>query len=120
MKHLFVPYDIALMAKEKGFNEPCFGVYNSKGELYIGTEYSSPQHHLTNAASQAPLNQQLVDWFREKHDIWIGMEFGSEFMPLYVIGHDGSPRKIVNSFGSSYYECLNYAIKEAFKIIKVK
>lgn len=29
MKHLFVPYKLALELKEKGFDEPCLGFYSS-------------------------------------------------------------------------------------------
>ena len=31
MKELFVPFDIALRAKELGFNEPCFTYYCTDG-----------------------------------------------------------------------------------------
>ena len=75
MKDLFVPYDIALLAKEKGFKEECFRIYANyytdntialiedpdKGELY-------PSYNWVNKIA-APLYQQLVDWFREKHNL---------------------------------------------------
>lgn len=131
MKHLFVPYEIALMAKENGFDEICLFFYYpitdnySEYELFFTTDDLSEDllscgSFASNSETNrvcAPLYQQLIDWFREKHDFWISVEFGSEYIPLYVFGYHGSPRRTVSSFGVNYYECLNYAIKEAFKLI---
>lgn len=79
MKEQFVTYEITIKLKEKGFDEPCFGLYNiyetygQYGIINIG------DLHLTNVnrgfkgnnAIIAPLWQQVIDWFREKHQIEI-------------------------------------------------
>lgn len=93
MKHLFVPYDIALIAKEKGFDEFCLTKFEPK--LYtkpngdqilsaiIKTTFLNgiPKHYedggfegYKNSSKDmfgakcvaAPLYQQLIDWFESK------------------------------------------------------
>src|SRR5690348_15844449 len=63
MKELFVPCPIALLAKEKGFDEPCFGWYfgDESGDLHI--EFIRKQSFPTISA---PLYHQLTDWFLTK------------------------------------------------------
>ena len=36
MKHLFLPYNLALLAKEKGFDEPCFATYSTNDRKLSG------------------------------------------------------------------------------------
>lgn len=69
MKDLFIPYELALLAKEKGFDEPCIKGYNQDGKITLGyymedrnsdARYTENKGHAT-----APLYQQIVDWFRE-------------------------------------------------------
>lgn len=66
MEHLFVPYDLALKLKEKGFNECCFGFFDP---LHNGLViYNDERENLNSEMSwvSAPLYQQTVDWLREK------------------------------------------------------
>ena len=86
MKEQFVTYEIAKQLKEKGFDEPCFGLYNiyetygQYGIINIG------DLHLTNVnrgfksdnAIIAPLWQQVIDWLEEKLDIAIWIEWDNE------------------------------------------
>lgn len=127
MKHLFVNYELALLAKEKGFNELCLTYYgiSSKTLFPIGARvyqnsvlYSDPE----NSTVTAPLYQQLVDWFRDKHKLHIGidtMAFG------YVGYHNNTPdpktwskdkRYRTNDY-KEYYQALIKALTEAFKLI---
>lgn len=69
MNHLFVPYELAVKAKEHGFDEPCFGWWwddNSSKVVHL-----TPQMTQLELTFSAPLYQQLVDWFEEKHEIII-------------------------------------------------
>ncbi len=72
MKHLFVPYEIALQLKEKGFDEPCFGIWMERGAifdiLYVARQEDAWMANENNGIL-APLYQQVIDWFREKHSI---------------------------------------------------
>jgi len=63
----FVPYQEALVLKELGFNEPCFGYYNSGVKNPLEVEYSIPYDHKEYLS--APLYQQAFRWFREKYNL---------------------------------------------------
>lgn len=120
IKDLFAPYEIAVMAKEKGFDERCLGYKNSERFLY-NYEYdwfTNDKQKLTDFIA-APLYQQIVDWFRDKHKIHLA---------VYPIKNkwDGDIRIITGNVNSSpysfsgcssYYEAFNKAIEEAFKLI---
>jgi hypothetical protein len=108
MKHLFIPYELALKLKEKGFNEPCFGFY-IQGVLHPKLPDS------TTILLHAPLYQQVIDWFREKHDIFISPENRNEH--LIVRGWN---RKTCEHFvgdSNEPKEALNKAIEEALKLV---
>jgi hypothetical protein len=84
MKHLFVPYELAKLAKEKGFDEECYNYYTlgrpqddsrligfrgmngwqAHVPFNMNTKYKSKEN---KDEFSAPLYQQLVDWFRIKH-----------------------------------------------------
>lgn len=66
MKNLFVPYELALKLKEKGFNEQCLMVYESKDSLIPESEAGS---NYTNV--DAPLYQQVQNWFYNRHKIFV-------------------------------------------------
>lgn len=81
MKKQFVPYELALMLKEKGFNERCVASwlgkifsFDGKEVLHIDERYGNGQDQIylqLPIKCLAPLWQQVVNWFREKHDIHI-------------------------------------------------
>lgn len=80
MKHLFVSYEIAKTLKEKGFNEECIAYYLGSLE-FRGTEHDlvlveNEINKLENnwkTTISAPLYQQVIGWFREKHGIYLGL-----------------------------------------------
>jgi hypothetical protein len=67
MNKEFVTYEQALALKELGFDEPCFGYYNSGVKTPLEVEYSIPYDHKEYLS--APLYQQAFRWFREKYKI---------------------------------------------------
>jgi hypothetical protein len=79
MKHLFVPYEIALILKEKSFDENCFAWYhcpttyeNEELNKYTLKIDRPPLNLFKNGGGTlliAPLYQQVIDWFREKHKL---------------------------------------------------
>jgi hypothetical protein len=76
MNEQFVPYEIALKLKEKGFDDKCIAYYTADthqlslvhgyGELMFA-DYV----YLGNVVKcvPCPLYQQVFQWFREKHGI---------------------------------------------------
>jgi hypothetical protein len=84
MKEQFVSYEIALKLKELGFDEHCLGIYVSQ-QLNPYLMYSS-QHDVFMATNNdgilAPLWQQVIDWFREKHNVDICIN------PVRYVGYE--------------------------------
>ena len=72
MKKQFATYEIALKLKELGFNEECFGYYHINEGYTKGYAFCYSENTRTSDCSVlAPLWQQVIDWFREKHGIII-------------------------------------------------
>lgn len=121
MKHLFIPYELAVIAKEKGFNGPCCALYNPNLlNDSIWTTTNSNIDLLTNnkkIVCAAPLYQQIVDWFREKHSISILVEIGEHEFSYKLFNNKKDKMLPVASFNGTYYEALNKAIEVAFKLI---
>jgi len=64
MEKEFISYEQALILKELGFNEPCFGWwFVDEKMLFIEKSKKSTSDNIL----QAPLKQQVFEWFREKH-----------------------------------------------------
>ena len=72
MKHLFLPYELALMLKEKGFDELCLGRYRDKQfQLYtVIKQHCYNSDPICNKDISAPLYQQVID-FLETCGIYI-------------------------------------------------
>jgi hypothetical protein len=97
MEKEFIPYEQALALKELGFDEPCFSIYKTNGEL-IFTEfyecnrlqkYSEKSHIGSDWLSlkcYAPLYQQAFRWFREKYGlhIWISSKTNDKGETVYI------------------------------------
>jgi len=64
MNKEFVSYEQALTLKELGFDEQCFMVWDSPRTMIPDHEAGS---NATNV--DAPLKQQVLRWFREKHKL---------------------------------------------------
>ena len=66
MNKEFIPYEEALVLKELGFEETCFGFYcMNKKQLYPFT----PIDKNFDDTALAPLYQQTFRWFREKYNL---------------------------------------------------
>ena len=117
MKELFVPYESAETLMLKIFQD-----------FNIEWKDSSVVNWIS---CSAPLYQQLVDWFRDKHRYHIDITFQEsignrvEFIntPYYSIEiyhlHEGDAWKTYKfvAFSDDYYKTLTKAIEEAFKLI---
>lgn len=126
MKHLFIPYELAVIAKEKGFNEPCLTFY-CNGKLYEEEDTFEEWFACTNEDTfgeskncTAPLYQQIVDWFRENHNIYLHIADVEQNQWMYYIKSLDKSRNMIYSMNNykTYYESLNKAIKEAFNLLK--
>lgn len=133
MKHLFTPYELALLAKEKGYNEQDFAYYRLSFEEekepfkavelgWFKEHYDNHNFRLSlsksalNPICTAPLYQQIIDWFREEHSIRFKLEPYSsqddvELFLWHILGW-----RYIGKYKNDY-EALNKAIEEAFKLI---
>ena len=93
MKEQFVTYEIALALKELGFNKPCLasyytddernyakdGTYDCRQKISSSIDFDPFKEEFDNFYINsnetyyvsAPLWQQVIDWFRDEHDIVI-------------------------------------------------
>lgn len=126
MKHLFIPYELAVIAKEKGFNEPCLARYDidkTISQTNIESNSNGFNEQVTNdnllVMVASPLYQQIIDWFREKHNVIIYVDARNDLkfkgVRKYYI-RDIWRENYTNSF-NNHYEALNKAIEDALKII---
>lgn len=127
MEHLFVPLDIALLAKQHGFKDECCTYFLNGGLQRLGG------FGITNdlfddddddSRIAAPIYQQLIDWFIEKHNLHITLKHRPHNQQYgFVISgkwDDKIRGIIINDFFSrlTRKEALNKAIEETFKLIK--
>lgn len=127
MKHLFIPYELAVLAKEKGFNEPCIAVFSGNKDIYSlsnpTSDFSTVLNQAHSFSISAPLYQQIIDWFRNNHRFFIKIEQHQFSLWYFKLEHETINQYninniIDNNFGfDSYYKALNKAIGEALKII---
>lgn len=65
MKDLFLSYELTLILKGKGFNEPCFAHYSEDGRRvsYTSTPLTNKNSIWINTDIRpAPTYQQVIDW----------------------------------------------------------
>lgn len=128
MKNLFIPYELALIAKEKGFNEPCLARYDidkTISQTNIESNSNGFNEQVTNdnllVMVASPLYQQIIDWFREKHNIHfeIRITYTAKYSTysFCLMRMKGDLYLETPCKGGKYYEALNKAIEEAFKLI---
>lgn len=125
MKELFIPYELALLAKQKGFDtEIYFGWYSiSKSFSYHNGGMEKPFY---DEDVKAPLYQQITDWLREKHKIVVqpayhGTVFAgtdkeiSKFIPEII--SDLVEEEIDDDTSYRYYPAWREAIKEGLNLL---
>ena len=125
MKHLFMPYELALQLKEKGFDEPClayWSTYNKSIPELVINEQSKGNWSLKEDYCTAPLYQQVIDWFETK-GIYISINTACYSVPIWsdwCVQRIEPYTEVFSEQDESYenkYEALNKAIEEALKHI---
>ena len=138
MDEYCVPVDIAVQLKNRGFNEPCFMIYNEDGILEECVNVNSNKLHALDynhfdglpECISAPLYQQVVNWLERRCSTLIETFRGDDgFLDLGVrVWEDhGSDENVHGDYGymekyNSYStrdmrECLNEGIREALKLL---
>lgn len=128
-----VDFDIAILAKEKGFDIDCLYKHLNEDQIFkcIGTpwecQYDPPKENFINAPTQSLLQK----WLREKHNIDIVIypvelktETRNVFQKIqdkeysYYISIGGIQQYFVYKCHSSYEEALEQGLLEGLKSIK--
>lgn len=127
MDKLFVNFELSMVLKQLKFNTPCFRYYSIAGNLCennLFTFYQNSMGGKIDSHIAAPLYQQVIDWFREKHNIVINVmlyykvDKGSWSFELEEYGSHETYKDISKyDKHKTYYESLNKAIEEAIKLI---
>lgn len=122
MKNLFVPYELALALKEKGFDGACIAYYSHRNkELYPRGQSNGAEWQYVSANTsltlKAPFYQQVIDWVREKHEIDLFLFKLKEGIYKFDVHKSGESKTLPNPTRLPYYEALNKAIEEALKLI---
>lgn len=100
MNHLFLPYELALKLKEKGFDEKCLGGYSATDEHEFDFLFRISQVPIRKNSQVsfvlAPTYQQAIDWLYEKG---ISLE-------IYTCSDDGgkSFNHLIRKVGKKLYE----------------
>ena len=74
MDDVFVSYELAIKLKEEGFFDTAFGYYSPNGLLITQNVHLYHRENYFDKSDKyyiAPLFQQVVNWFRDKHKIEI-------------------------------------------------
>lgn len=133
MNHLFIPYKLAKKLKQKGFDEPCFCVYNNDGKLIMVSnwedcndwsfDFCRNSKYSPSDRTSTPTYQQVTDWFREKHNISIEVYRTSKMITGEEYGCQAerwTPDGVVDEFNyyePTYYQALTKGIEEALTLI---
>ena len=131
MKEQFVTYEIALVLKELGFNEECFGYFKTDKNLH---EFYGSSEQVIDCNIQAPLWQQVIDWLREKHNIYLTIynpllynsyypdsKYGFDCEIEFLTKNNNVASTLISNNDSgfeTYYEVREQAINKAIEIIK--
>lgn len=113
----YVSFETAKLLKEKGFDEPCFALYNPEGELILcGIRLSNTQVERVPGSYSAPTHQMAMKLLREVHNIHIKINLDSfdGINPIYEALYDDVTNIRIDNFidyGDTYEEACETAIK---------
>lgn len=156
INELFIPYEIALKLKEKGFDEAVLAHYiiykegnreqwnggNKEGKnedlVFHGNDWGEEENieslcYSVNSIEEtgyycykeyiaASLYQQVIDWFREKHNIHINiMNQAGHFELIFSKTNENNwlheLQEIERISFINYYDCLQKGIETVLNLI---
>lgn len=113
----FVSEKISKSLMQNGFKEKCYGQWRYDHQFSFGFDTSLHQ-------IPAPTYQQVIDWFREIHEIFIevkhyddmngGIEYGIEVSQTKTWAEKS---EYVKSDFKDYYNALDKGIIESLKLL---
>lgn len=135
MEKQFCTYEIAFKLKQLGFNEDCFGYYAEQScgtpSLCIYQQENDSCHAEFNSQKQteAPLWQQVIDWFREKFYMELSIQFDDNSNKYYYFLHTNireccsnricSLSNSTNRIFNTYLDVREAVILKALELTKI-
>ena len=86
MKKEFVPFEIAKDLRDLGFDKSCLMYYDIQSKELFLNDLGKNSVNLPELLLPAPLWQQVIDWFREKHNIQIYPHHCEDGILFIVVG----------------------------------
>ena len=124
IKDQFASYDIAKEVRDLGFDEECLGFYYEHIKTGFIIEIRKVQiNQLSKYDVLAPLWSQIIDWFREKHSLYIDIrypEYEGGVHYAFLIWKMYSEEYIGSGYTNDYFESREAAILKAIELIKNK
>ena len=129
MRDSFVPFELAKKLNKKGYDGKYLAFYAIENySVFKKGDFCFTGGKLGDNQVIAPLYQQVVDWFREKHsiDVYVKRILLKPHISFIGIVND-SENKVYECYpniyrgvyeAGTYYESLNKAIEEALDLIK--
>ena len=115
MKDIFISFELALWAKDLGFDEPCVGKYSGGSkELKVCIINQQMATWLL-----APTYNQITNWFREEHKIVIELTcYETGWMTALSILPKVEKYIYKQMETEDYYEALNLGIIKALQSLE--
>lgn len=125
MKKEFIPYELALILKELGFDLICFMAYyhlsNKEEKDKLFSRYNDNNTNSDNSIS-APLYQQAFRWFREKYGMYGDItrdKDQTELFTFFITTSDNvHPISICFKEFNNYEEAELACIRKLISIVK--
>lgn len=119
----YVSFEVAVLLKEKGFDEECYQKYDGEGYLsfnhvgYINAEKSNEDF-----SALAPTHQMAMKWLRENYDLHIIVfpyKRGTSakgwccqvFLTYNLLGYDKYTNETCNSYEDAVEAALKYSLE---------
>ena len=118
MKKEFLPYPLALRMKELGFDEPCFGWYDSEIKDIINYDQTTNSCGWLNGSNcSVPTFSQAFRWFREKYNLCVVIKpIDDKKLGLgYNLTKNGLIMKAYTTYEKAEQACLDKLIELTFK-----
>ena len=115
IKERYVNFEVASLLRDKGFNEPCRGVYEEK-VLRINTLCDWFNSDFSEYVA-APTQAMACDWLIENYKIYINVSFVSGKGYVGTICEISDFNEAFDIVETKYYSCIEPVYNEALKYV---
>jgi hypothetical protein len=119
MKDLFVPYELAVKLKEKGFEKPVLAFYDVDDATFSKPFTELENYNDSGSLVSAPLWQQVIDWLREDKGLNVFADCTHSGWYWGIEKTNGTSVLCQNIFEdqTDYYTALHSGIEKSLDLI---